>query len=38
VAVAEVAYQRGLAAKPRPADLMQLVEKQMYDPHYTSLA
>ena len=34
VAVAEVAYQRGLAAKPRPADVLGHVRKQMYDPHY----
>jgi hypothetical protein len=34
VAVAEVAYQRGLATKPRPADLLPLVEEQMYDPRY----
>jgi len=37
VAVAEVAYQRGLAAKPRPANLFESVESQMYDPHYSLL-
>jgi len=37
-AVAEVAYQRGLAAKPRPANLLEFVQTQMYDPHYSSLA
>ncbi|HXN68698.1 MAG TPA: NAD-dependent malic enzyme [Bradyrhizobium sp.] len=34
VAVAEVAYQRGLATAPRPNDLMSYVQSQMYDPHY----
>ena len=37
-AVAEVAYQRGLATKPRPADLLDYVKKQMYDPHYPGYA
>ncbi len=37
VAVAEVAYQRGLAAKPRPADLFESVKSQMYDPRYSPL-
>lgn len=37
-AVAEVAYQRGLAAKPRPADVLEYVREQMYDPHYPSYA
>jgi len=37
-AVAEVAYRRGLATKPRPANLLEFVQKQMYDPHYSSLA
>ena len=37
-AVAEVAYQRGLAAKPRPADMLEYVREQMYDPHYPSYA
>jgi len=32
--VAKVAYQNGLASKPRPANLLEYVEKQMYDPHY----
>jgi len=34
VAVAEVAYKRGLAAAPRPNDLMAFIETQMYDPRY----
>ena len=38
VAVAEVAYQRGLAAKPRPDDLRALVQAHVYDPHYPSYA
>jgi malate dehydrogenase (oxaloacetate-decarboxylating)(NADP+) len=38
VAVAEVAYQRGLAARPRPADILEHVRVQMYDPHYPSYA
>ncbi len=34
VAVAEVAYKRGLATAQAPNDLMAYVESQMYDPHY----
>jgi len=34
VAVAEVAYKRGLATVPRPNDMMVFIESQMYDPHY----
>jgi malate dehydrogenase (oxaloacetate-decarboxylating)(NADP+) len=34
VAVAEVAYRRGLATVPPPNDLMAFVQAQMYDPHY----
>jgi len=34
VAVAEVAYKRGLATIPAPNDLMAFVQSQMYDPHY----
>ena len=34
VAVAEVAYERGLAAKSRPEDLLGLVRAHVYDPHY----
>ncbi len=34
VAVAEVAYQRGLATGPAPNDLITHVQSQMYDPHY----
>jgi len=33
-AVAEVAYQRGLAAGPPPKDLLAYVQSQMYDPRY----
>ncbi len=33
-AVAEVAYARGLAAKPRPANVLEHVRAQMYDPRY----
>jgi len=33
-AVAEVAYERGLAAKRRPQDVLAYVKSQMYDPHY----
>src|SRR4029079_3505503 len=34
VAVAEVAYRRGLATVPRPNDMMGFIESQMYDPQY----
>lgn len=34
VAVAEVAYQQGLAAVPRPDDLLAYVKSQMFDPTY----
>src|SRR6476469_2763696 len=34
VAVAEMAYKRGLATLPRPNDMMGFIESQMYDPHY----
>lgn len=34
-AVAEVAYERGLATKPRPANMLEYVKKQMFDPHYS---
>jgi len=33
-AVAEVAYQRGLAARQPPKDLLAYVQSQMYDPRY----
>jgi malate dehydrogenase (oxaloacetate-decarboxylating)(NADP+) len=33
-AVAEVAYQRGLADGPAPNDVMTHVRSQMYEPHY----
>lgn len=35
-AVAEVAYDRGLATEPQPADLFAHISEQMYDPHYRS--
>ena len=34
VAVAEVAYKRGLATLPRPNNMMAFIESQMYDPQY----
>ena len=34
VAVAEVAYKRGLATLPRPNNLMAFIKSQMYDPQY----
>jgi malate dehydrogenase (oxaloacetate-decarboxylating)(NADP+) len=38
VAVAEVAYARGLARYPRPVDLLEYIKSQMYEPSYeTSL-
>jgi malate dehydrogenase (oxaloacetate-decarboxylating)(NADP+) len=36
VAVAEVAYQRGLATQPKPDDLGAHIEAQMYVPRYRS--
>jgi malate dehydrogenase (oxaloacetate-decarboxylating)(NADP+) len=36
VAVAEVAYQRNLATKPRPDDLPAYIKSQMYEPKYQS--
>ena len=33
-AVADVAYQRGLASGPPPNDTIGFVQSQMYDPHY----
>ncbi|MCF8179105.1 MAG: NAD-dependent malic enzyme [Sulfuritalea sp.] len=38
VAVAEVAYARGLAARSRPEDMMALVQAHVYDPHYPGYA
>jgi len=35
-AVAEVAYQRGLATKPRPEDLPAYIKSLMYEPRYQS--
>jgi malate dehydrogenase (oxaloacetate-decarboxylating)(NADP+) len=34
MAVAEVAYRRGLATVPKPNDMMAFIESQMYDPQY----
>jgi malate dehydrogenase (oxaloacetate-decarboxylating)(NADP+) len=36
VAVAEVAYEQGLATHPRPADLQMYIRSQMYAPIYQS--
>jgi malate dehydrogenase (oxaloacetate-decarboxylating)(NADP+) len=33
-AVAQIAYQHGLAAGPAPNDLLMHVQSHMYDPHY----
>jgi malate dehydrogenase (oxaloacetate-decarboxylating)(NADP+) len=35
-AVAEVAYQRGLATVPRPDDLLAFIKSHMYEPKYKS--
>ncbi len=35
VAVAEVAFERGLASKSRPEDMLALVKAHVYDPHYS---
>ena len=37
-AVAEVAYERGLARRPRPDDLLEMVEAEMYEPTYPTYA
>ena len=34
VAVAEVAFDRGLASKSRPENMLSLVRAHVYDPHY----
>ncbi len=34
VAVADIAYSRGLASRPRPVDLPGFIESQMYEPEY----
>ncbi len=36
VAVAEVIFERGLATRSRPENLMELVRAHVYDPHYPS--
>ena len=33
-AVAEVAYQRDLARRPRPENLLEYIRSQMYSPDY----
>ena len=33
-AVADIAYESGLATEPRPDDLRSLIESRMYDPRY----
>jgi malate dehydrogenase (oxaloacetate-decarboxylating)(NADP+) len=35
-AVAEMAYNRGLATKPKPEDLLTHIKSQMYEPKYQS--
>lgn len=35
-AIAEIAYEAGLAAEPRPDDLRAFIQGQMYDPRYES--
>ena len=35
-AVAENAYERGLATVPRPKDMLATVEAAMYDPKYVA--
>jgi malate dehydrogenase (oxaloacetate-decarboxylating)(NADP+) len=35
-AVAEVAYERGLATTPKPDDLLAHIQSQMYEPEYRS--
>ena len=37
-AVAEIAYERGLATEPRPADLAETVRASMYQPVYREYA
>jgi hypothetical protein len=37
-AVADVAYRTGLAATPRPDDLLAIVTSQMYEPRYVDHA
>ncbi len=32
--IADTAYRRGIAGKPKPADVMQDVQSQMFDPRY----
>jgi malate dehydrogenase (oxaloacetate-decarboxylating)(NADP+) len=34
VAVAEVAFERGLASRSRPEDMLELVKAHVYDPRY----
>ena len=37
IAVAEIAFKRGLARVERPADLADAVSDAMYQPYYTSM-
>jgi len=37
-AVAEVAYEQGLATVPRPADMLAYIRSQMYEPRYATYA
>ena len=37
-AVAKVAFDRGLAGVPRPADIGEYVRSQMYEPTYPTYA
>jgi len=34
VAIADTAYQRKIASKPRPTDVLLDVKSQMFDPRY----
>jgi malate dehydrogenase (oxaloacetate-decarboxylating)(NADP+) len=38
VAVADVAFERGLASKSRPEDMLSLVKAHVYDPRYPTYA
>ena len=33
-AIADIAYRRGIAGKPKPLDVSQDVQSQMFDPRY----
>ena len=36
IAVADLAYNRGLASRPRPENLEEYIDSLMYDPEYQS--